>query len=253
MTRLSTTTGVGTANAYDLRDSIHRSFLELSGFGQPDDSGGVFAWQSFDQYFGWSQSSSRPYYYLRTEYGGDHVAVQIPSAPFPTDAILPSTVWHTAAEGYLGTQTWDFGQNVSLYGSADFRGETDTLPHRQVSQIYRLTLYTRWTKTITTNFSDSAAPVFDDYPSVNTIYHSRINEQTLSLNYDNGDPFALLLNGIHATAATDNPNGEVVTPWEVSATLRFRATRSLSFEVTRSYFFGFNGQRYSGLGLQLLP
>ena len=142
---------------------------------------------------------------------------------------------------------------MSLYGSADLRDETDTLPHRQVSQVYRLTLYTRWTKTITTNFSDSAAPLFDDYPSVNTIYHSRFNEQTLAVNYDNGDPFALLLTGFHTTAVTDNPAGESVTPWQVSASLRFRATRSLSIEVTRSYFFGFNGERFSGLGVQILP
>ena len=165
----------------------------------------------------------------------------------------PTTVWHTAFEGYLGSQTWNFGRNVSLYGSADLRDETDTLPHRQVSQLYRLTLYTRWTQTISTNVSDSAAPLFDAYPSVDTIFHSRFNLQELSVNYDHGDPFALFLDGIHETATTDNPAGVSATPWQLSAALRFRATRSLSIELTRSYFFGFNGQRFSGLGVQILP
>jgi len=242
----------GTVNSYDLRDSIHRSFLELSGFGEPDNAGGTFAWQSFNQYFG-SWPGSRPYYYLRTEYGGNYTADQFAFTPFPVDWVLPKTVWHTALEGYLGSQTWDFGPNVSLFGSADLRDETDTLAHRQVSQVYRLTLYTRWTKTIATTFSDSAAPLFDDYPSVNTIYHSRINEQTLSLNYDNGDPFALLLTGTHQNAWTDNPQGEPVQPWGVSATLRFRATRSLSIELTRSYAFNYNGQHFGVLGVQVLP
>ncbi|MBV8460323.1 MAG: hypothetical protein JO009_05495 [Candidatus Eremiobacteraeota bacterium] len=248
----STTTGIGTTNSYDLRDSVHRSFFELTGSGQPGFLGGTFAWQSFDQYFG-SGTGSKPYYYLRTEYGGTHVADQASFAPFPIDAVLPNTVWHTAAEGYLGTPTWDFGQNVSLYGSADLRGESDTLPHRQVSQVYRLTLYTRWTRALSATFSDSAAPVFDDYRSVDTIYHSRINFQTLTLNYDNGDPFALLLTGTHAAGVTDNPAGLAETPWEVTAQLRFRATRSLSIELTRSYFFGYNGERFSGFGVQLLP
>ena len=248
----STTTNIGTTNSYDLRDSVHRSFFELTGFGQPGSAGGQIAWQSFDQYFG-GGSGSKPYYYLRTEYGGTYVGQPFSFAPFPIDAVLPNTVWHTAVEGYLGTQTFDFGQNASLYGSADLRAETDTLPHRQVSQVYRLSLYTRVTRALSATFSESAAPVFDDYPSVSTIYHSRINVQTLTLNYDNGDPFALLLTGTHAGASTDNPAGLAETPWELTAQLRFRATRSLSIEVTRSYFFGYNGERFSGLGVQLFP
>ena len=88
---------------------------------------------------------------------------------------------------------------------------------------------------------------------MDTIYHSRINFQTLTLNYDNGDPFALLLTGTHAAGMTDNPAGLAETPWEATAQLRFRATRSLSIELTRSYFFGYNGERFSGFGVQLLP
>jgi hypothetical protein len=248
----STTTGIGTTNFYDLRDSVHRSFFELSGGGQPGFLDGTLAWQSFDEYFG-GGSGNKPYYYLRTEYGGSHVAQQASFAPFSIDAVLPNTVWHTAVEGYLGTQTWNLGQNASLYGSADFRALSDTLPHRQVSQVYRLSLYTRWTRALSATFSDSAAPVFDDYPSVSTIYHSRINVQTITLNYDNGDPFALLLIGTHAGATTDNPSGLEETPWEATAQLRFRATPSLSIELTRSYFFGFNGERFSGFGVQLFP
>ncbi len=248
----STTTGFGTSNSYDLRDSIHRSFLELTGFGQPDVRGAQLAWQSFNQSFG-GWSGSRPYYFLRSEYGVSHVADQGTFAPFPSDATLPNDVWHTAFEGFLGTQTWSFGRNVSLYGSAELRDETDTLPHRQVSQVYGLTLYTQWTRTVSTTFSDNAAPFFDSYPSVDTIYHSRGNQQTLFVNYDHGDPFALSLDAVHSTATTDNPTGISVQPWQLSGTLRFRATRSLSIELTRSYFFGFSGQRFGGLSVQILP
>jgi hypothetical protein len=248
----STTTGIGTSNAYDLRNSIHRSFLELSAFAQPNFHSSTFAWQSFDQPFG-ASSGSRPFYHLRSEYGYNHVSQQGTFSPFPPDVALPNTVWHTAFEGYLGSQSFNFGQNASLYGSADLRRETDTLPHRQVSQLYTLTLYTRLTRTISTSFSDSVAPFFDAYPSVDTIYHTRGYQQSLSVNYDHGDPFALSVDVLHASASTDNPSGISVAPWTLFSTLRFRATRSLSLQLSRGYFFGFNGQRFGAFGLQILP
>ena len=248
----STITGFGTFSAYDLRNSIHRSFLELTASTQPNFHGSTFAWQSFDQPFG-SSNTSRPFYHLRSEYGFNHVSQQGAFAPFPIGAVLPNTVWHTAFEGYLGSPSWNLGHNASLFGSADLRNETDTLPHRQVLQDYTLTLYTRLTRTVSTNLFESVVPFFDAYPSVDTIFHTRSYQQAVSVNYDNGDPFALNLTAIHATATTDNPNGAFAVPWSLYATLRFRVARTLSLQLSRSYFFGYAGQRFGALGLQILP
>jgi hypothetical protein len=248
----TTLSDVGTQNSYDIRNSIHRSYLDL----QADQGLGAhqatFAWQSFDQPFG-NWSSSKPYFHLRSEFGYSHVPDQFPFAPFAPDAVLPRTVWHNAFEGYLGSQTWDFGPNVSLYGSADFRDETDSLPHRQVSQLYTLTLFTHWNQEISTTYSDSFAPVFDDYPSVNTIFHSRVNVQNLNLTYDHGDPFRLSLVLSRGTVASNNPSPPFQYPWTLGGDLRFRVNSSLSLDISRTYFFGFDGQRFGVLGLQILP
>jgi hypothetical protein len=249
----STETNIGTNNNYDLRDSVHRSFFELTADQGLGAHAATLGWQSFNQSFG-KWSGSRPYFWLRSEAGYTHVPEQFSFEPFPPDAVLPRTVWHEAFEGYLGTQTWNFGPNVSLFGNADWRYESDTLPHRQVSQIYTLTLYTRWTKTISTNYSDGLAPsLMDDYPSQNTIYHAVLTQQSLTLTYDNGDPFRIQLNLSRGTESGNNPSPPFAYPWALSGDLRFRVTRSLSLDLTRSYYFGFDGQRYGVLGLQLLP
>ncbi len=248
----STITGIGTFNSYDLRDTIHRSFLELTANQGLGAHQSTFAWQSFDQPFG-AGSGSRPFFHLRSEYGYAHVPEQFSFVPFPPSAVLPTTVWHTGLEGYLGSPTWNFGSNMSLFGSADLRDETDTLPHRQVSQVYTLTLDTRLNRNVSTNFSASAAPFFDAYPSVDTIFHSRVNQQTLLVTYDHGDPFALSFDVVRSTAVSDNPSPPIVFPWTLTGRLRFRATPSLSLDLSRSYFFGFNGQRFGVLGLQILP
>ncbi len=249
----STTTDLGTFNHYDLVDALHRSSLDLSASQGLGSHAATFSWQSYNQPFGSPSAASRPYYFLRSEYGYAHVPFEGSFAPFAPDAVLPTTVWHTGFEGYLGSQSWNVGRNSSLYGSVDLKDETDTLPHRQVAQTYSLTLDTLWNRNVSTSFSDSANPFFDDYPSVNTIFHSRLNFQTLTARYDHGDPFALSLSATHAVAITDNPSPITVTPWSLSGDLRFRVTPSLAFDVTRTYFFGFNGERFSALGLQILP
>jgi hypothetical protein len=109
------------------------------------------------------------------------------------------------------------------------------------------------TRTVSTNLSESVVPFFDAYPSVDTIYHSRSYQQAVSVNFDNGDPFALNLYAIHSTATTDNPNGAFAIPWSLFGSMRFRVTRSLSLQLSRSYYFGYNGQRFGALGLQILP
>jgi hypothetical protein len=249
----STTTGIGTFNHYDLVDAIHRSSLDLSASQGLGAHSATFSWQSFNQSFGSATAASRPYYFLRSEYGYVHVPQQGSFAPFPPDVELSTTVWHTGFEGYLASQSWNFGRNSSLYGSADLKDETDTLPHRGFAQTYTLTLDTLWNRNVSTSFSDSANPFFDDYTSVNTIYHSRLNFQTLTLRYDHGDPFAINLSATHTSAFTDNPSPLAVTPWSLFGDVRFRVTPSLSLDISRTYFFGFNGERFGALGLQILP
>ena len=119
--------------------------------------------------------------------------------------------------------------------------------------MYTLTLYTRWNNNVSTNYSDSVAPVFDSYPSVNTIFHSRVNLQSLLFTYDHGDPFKLSLDVSRGTVASNNPSPPFAYPWTLSGDVRFRVTSSLSLDLSRSYFFGFDGQRFGVLGLQILP
>jgi hypothetical protein len=247
-----TTSDIGTENNYDLRDAIHRSFLELTASQGLGYHGAQLAWQSFDQYLG-GASGNHPFFHLRSDYGYTHVPEQPSFDPFPVDAQLLRTLWHTGLEGYLGSQTFNFGPNASLNATADLRAESDNLPHRQFAQVYTVSLFNRWTRNVSTSFSDSALPVIDKYPTEDTIYHSRINEQTLSLTYDHGDPFGLTLSGIHEGSVTDNPSGLAVIPWGVSGIVRFRVTQSLSLQLTRSYFFGYEGERFGVLGVQILP
>ena len=54
----TTVTGVGTNDAYDLRNSIHRSYLELTADQGLGAHQATFAWQSFDQPFGSSGEQS---------------------------------------------------------------------------------------------------------------------------------------------------------------------------------------------------
>jgi hypothetical protein len=246
-----TESGVGTNDSYQLRDSIHRSYLELTAAQGLGAHQATLAWQSFNQYFG--GGDNRPYFYLRSEFGYDHVPVQTPFLPFPSTAVLPRTVWHNAFEGYLASPTFDIGPYVNLFANADLRDETDSLPHRQVSQQYTLTLYTRLNRKISLNYSDSIGPVLDVYPSVNAIFHSTVVVQTLFMTYDNNDPFRLSLTLSRATVASDNPIAPVEAPWQLGGDLRFRVTRSLSLDLSRQYLFGFEGQRFSSLGLQILP
>jgi hypothetical protein len=249
----TTFSGVGTDDTYDLRDSIHRSYLELDagqGLGAHE---ATLSWQSFNQPIGNPHATNLPYFYLHSEFGYTHVPEQSPFEPFAPTAILPRTVWHNAFEGYLGSPTWNIGPKISLFGSADLRDETDSLPHRQVSQVYTLTLYTRWSRTVSINYSDMFTPIFDDYPSVNTIFHSRINQQVASLTYDHGDPLRITLNVGRGTVASNNPSPPFAYPWTLSGDVRLRITPSLSLDLSREYFFGFEGQRFGALGLQILP
>ena len=248
----STGFGIGTANNYDLRDSIHRSFLDLSASQFLGSHGATLGWQSFDQTIG-APNEGKLYFHLRSEYGYSHVPQNFPFPPFPSNIMLPNSVYHTALESFLGTQPLNFGPNASIAASADARGETDTLPHRQFGEFYNVRLDNRWNHIFSTTIADTEAPLFDYYPSQNTGYHTRISSQTLQLSYDHGDPFALRIGIDHASARSDNPTPPFVFPWVLNADVRFRVSQSLSIDLYRSYFFGFNGQRFGSLGFQILP
>lgn len=249
----ATTTGSGTFNGYDVRDSVHRSFLELIASQGRGAYGSTAAWQSFDQRLG-ARAASTVYFHLRSEYGVTHVPGQSFSfSPFPAGAVLPTSVYHTLFEGFLGTLALNVGPNASIGASSDLRSEADILPHRQVSQTYALTSDQRWNRNVSTGFSANETPFFDSYPSVDTIYHSRISQQSFHVYYDHGDPFSLFVNLTRSTARSDNPSPPFVFPWILSANVRFRVTPSLALQFSRDYFFGFNGQRFGTLGFQIFP
>jgi len=176
-----------------------------------------------------------------------------PFAPFPADATLPPSVYHTAVEGYLGTRALQLNPSTSMSAFADARGETDVLPHRQLAERYGVQLDKRWSRIFSTNFADSIVPVFDQYPSVGVGYHSHINDATARLTYYRGDPLSITIGVDHATARSDNPFPPIVNPWSVNGDVRFRINPSLSLELNRTYYFGFLGQRYSAWGIQIFP
>ncbi|PZR60824.1 MAG: hypothetical protein DLM53_10740 [Candidatus Eremiobacter antarcticus] len=248
----STTTGIGTSDNYDVRDSIHRSFLELTASQFRGNHGSTLAWQSYDQPLGATASSS-VYFHLRSEYGYQHVPEEFSFAPFAFDAVLPRTVFHKAVEGYIASQPWRLNPSTSLGPSIDVRAETDTLPHRQTSETYIVTLQHRWTRDILTTVSASETPILDRYPSVATGYRTHFSEQTVQVYYDRGDAFSLFLTGVHSAARSDNPSPPAVPPWTLLADVRFRVTPSLSLDLSRSYFFGYNGRRFGSFGFQILP
>lgn len=248
----STAFGIGTANNYDLRDSVHRSFLDLTAGQFLGSNSATLGWQSFDQAIG-APNEGKLFFHLRSEYGYTHVAENFPFAPFPPDVVLPNSVYHQALESFVGTQAFNLGPNASISASADARAETDTLPHRQLGEFYTARLDNRWNRIFSTTLADTESPLYDFYPSQATGFHTHISTQTLQLSYDHGDPFALRIGIDHAAARTDNPTPLVVIPWTLTADVRFRINQSLALDLSRSYFFNFNGQRFSSLGFQILP
>ena len=244
--------GVGTFNTYDVRDSIHRSFLGLDASASNGFNAATFSWQGFDQPIGTPQDA-RLYFHLRSEYGYTHVRDNFPFPPFAQTDVLPNTVFHRALESYIYTRPFQLGPRTSLSASADLVGESDVLPHRQLRAAYQVTLDRRWNNIVETTFADRELPQYDFYPSLSMGFHSRISAQTLQLSYDRGDPFALRLGIDHATARSDSPTPPFVFPWVVTADVRFRVSQSLSLDLSRSYFFGYNGQRFGSLGFQVLP
>jgi len=49
------------------------------------------------------------------------------------------------------------------------------------------------------------------------------------------------------------PAGIGAQPWFTSLDVRFRVNSTLSLDLSRSYGFGFEGQRFGQLGVQIFP
>ncbi|HXM19306.1 MAG TPA: hypothetical protein VN934_10935 [Candidatus Tumulicola sp.] len=249
----STFTSFGTVNNYDLRDSVHRSYFELSATGEPQFLAGRFAWQGFDEAAGSRGLLSDLRFHLRTEYGIDHTSPQAPFAPFPPSAVIPQTVSHVGAELYAAAVPWQIGSRSTLNLSADVRGTRDTLPHEQIIETFSASLTRHWNRYVTTSLSDSVLPIRDFYPSQTTTFVTNTAVQSLGVNYSNANAFSLFVVLSHATGSTTAPSTLIIQPWFASADVRFRLTPSLALELSRSYSFGFEGQRFGSLGFQIFP
>jgi hypothetical protein len=272
----SASTGFGTAQGYDLRDSIHRSYLELSaqsfsGVGQRNTHIG---WQSYDQQLGTRGLGSLLYFHLRSEWGVGYSASQSeldpfvlpppppcpnpPCAPPPKTLTLPRSIWHTALELYTTTSAFSVGPGSSVTLSADYHDLHETLAHTQFAETYSASLAHVWNSFVSTSISENLQPTYDGYPDPNPRlpdagYRTVFNDQQFAVFYTNPNAFALDLNAVHQTAGSTSPNGAIAQPWGVSALVRFRLTRSLSLQLSRSYSFGFEGQRFGSFGVQIFP
>ena len=245
--------GFGIFNQYDLRDTVHRSYFDLSANQFHSTYQAVLGWQSFAQALAPSGAGSNLYYFLRSEYGVTHNPLAFPTFPLPADAVLPGRVVHGAVEGYLATRPLSLDADTTLNFSVDDRYLRDSLPHTQSAQVYSASIQRRWNPNLTTGFSESLAPVHDFFPTLGLGGFTQINAQTLSANYVNRNALSLLVFATHTFGSTNNPEGLFLQPWFLAADIRFRVNRSLALDVSRSYNFNYQGRTWGGFGFQILP
>jgi len=245
--------GIGTINSYDVRDGIHRSFLELDGSQYHQNFGALFAWQGYDQAIAQQGALSDLVFHLRSEVGETHTPVTPGFSPFPPDIFLPQWYSHLAFEGYLATKPLALGRGTTLNMSADDRFSHDTLPHLESIQTYILNLTQRVNPFVTLTGGIIDTPIHDGYPTLDASYASHFTSENATLQYNHNNEFSLLLTGSHGTGSTQLPAGVTVTPWVVGADVRFRVYQGLTVELGRSYYFGFEGQRFGTVTFQLFP
>jgi hypothetical protein len=249
----STFTSFGTVNSLDVRDAVHRSYLELSGSGAPQFLSGRLAWQSFDEPMASRGLFSDLRFHLRTEYGAQYTSPQAAFAPFPPGAVIPQDVRHVGAEIYTAIEPWRIGAFSTLNLAADLRGFRDTLPHDELVGTFIAGLTQRWNRHFTSSVSDAEEPIRDFYPTRSTTYATHTNSQSLALDYTNASALSLLVVLNHAAGSTTSPSTLTIQPWFATGDIRFRLTPSLAIELSRSYSFGFEGQRFGSFGVQLFP
>jgi hypothetical protein len=233
---------------------VHRSFFELTANSFPLQTwSSVFAWQGYDQPLAHAGALSHIVFHLRSEAGLLHTPLEAGFSPFPSDIFLPQYVQHVGAEAYAATQPLRIGSNTTIYASADDRFFHDTLPHLQSVQVYTMTVSQRVNRFVNIGASISDTPIHDGYPTLNASFASHFDTETATFSYNHDRFFALMLSGTHATASTELPTGFIVTPWSANADVRFRVSPTLAIELGRSYFFGFEGQRFGTLSFQIFP
>ena len=254
--------GFGVSQSYDLSDSAHRSYFDLSAetFGGSGQSSTRLGWQGYDQQVGSTGLASLLYFHLRSEYGLGYSATPFAPVPFSPAVVLPRFVWHTGLELYTTTSAFTVSRGSTVTLSADYKSLRDTLPHDQFTDTYSASLSHVWNNELSTSVSQTFEPIHDGYPNRGggpgfqpAGYRTVFDSQQAAVFYSNPSGFALRVNVNHDLAGTDNPNGIGVEPWTLGADVRFRVSPSLSLDVSRSYFIGPEGRRFGSFGIQIFP
>lgn len=237
----SSADGVGSVWRYGAIDSLHRSFLSLSATDSLSGDFEALVWQGAYEPLGAGWLGDLFDYHLATEYGR---AQSYGSVATP--------IYDTAFDTLIQAPALVLDQSSSLSLQADWRQLFDDQPHRQFSATYSATLTHRWDRYLTTKLADIENPIVDVYPSFDTGTRTYVSAQVATITYNNGEPFGFGL-GLTHEAGLSSPPGISVQPWFASLDVRFRVSRSLAFDVSRSYGFGYLGQRLGSIGFQILP
>ena len=236
-----TADGIGSVWRYSALDSLHRSYVGLSAL---DSLAGDFeslVWQGAYEPLGAGWLGDLFEYHVATEYGRSQSKI---SATAP--------IYDTAFDALVQAPALALDSSSSLSLQADWRQLFDDQPHRQFATVYSATLTHRWDPNLTTKLADIENQVVDVYPSFDAGTRAYISAQVATINYNNGEPFSFAFGLTHA-AALSAPPGIAVQPWFASLDVRFRVSPSLAFDLSRSYGFGYLGQRLGSIGFQILP
>jgi len=236
-----TANDVGSVWRYSANDSMHRSYLSLSASNQLSGDFESLTWQGAYEPLGAGWLGQLFNYHVSTQYGR--------SQPY---VIGGPPVYDTAFETLVQAPSLELDPSSSLALSADWRQLFDDSPHRQFAAAYGATVQHRWNGFLTTQLADFENPTVDVYPSQQTGTRTYVSRQVGSVIYGNGEPFAFRIDVTHQ-AALSAPPGISVQPWAADFDVRFRVSSSLAFELSRSYGFGYFGQRYGPLGFQVFP
>ena len=257
--------GFGVSQAYDLSDSVHRSYFDFSAqtFGGSGETSSRLGWQGYDQQVSGAGLGSLLYFHLRSEYGVGFSATPFAPVPFGTSAVLPNYVWHTGLELYTTTSAFTIARGSSVTLSADYKSLHETLPHTQFAATYSASLSHVWSNELSTSISEIFEPIHDGYPDRGggvppdgfppAGYRTVFDSQQAAVFYTNASGFGLRLSANHDLAGTDNPSGISAEPWTLGADVRFRVSPSLSLDLSRSYFIGPEGRRFGSFGIQVFP